>query len=274
MFANPKTWRAARLTVLISLLAGCGAIGHGSSMATGPQPERVYTVQEMPGNQIQQPMPQGQQAPAIGQRMPQQDSELNFSQEQQKQLQAIMQKFVPKGTANEIKQRAQQLQQILSAPQVDVQALATHIGKDRQQLQAHVQDIVNALAEMRQVLTVEQRVTFAKLIQSQQADTSDDSLQGLNLSQQQQQALAAIGPQAMHAALAPAIQQFLPSGDKQALQTAIQQGFAQLPQPQMVASVIAGLSQDQRQKLLQMGDDEPQIGQQTGMQQGQPQSGL
>lgn len=228
---NPtaKSYRLASLVIVAAIAGACGAVDRPSEPSPAPQPP--MSVQQVRG--------QGQAS--------QPRDPLNLSQTQQQQLQQIAQQAQPDQAS--LDTWMQKFGDLLLANQIDVPALVQHLKQNRQQMVANVDKTIQALVATRNILTNEQRATFAQL-QNQQPPDGYDALKDLNLTAEQRQALQAVEATAVQQATAKAIGQFMQSGDQQQLRAAVQQAFDQMPQPEAIARAMASLSLDQRKKLF------------------------
>lgn len=206
-----RSQRLASLAILAGLIGGCGA-------AAGPAAgDRPMSASQATGQQ-----------PSF---------DLQLTDQQEKQLQAITQKYASQTSQEDAQRQAQQIQQILTAERVDTRKLVQLLERDREQIIQALRQTPNVMAEIRQILTAKQQQTFAAMQDSlaQQAEQGDQG---------------AAGPQGGGAALPRAIGSFMRSGDVRALQAAVNDAIRQIPSSEQVANSLAGLSLEQRKQMF------------------------
>jgi Spy/CpxP family protein refolding chaperone len=196
--------------------------------------------------------PQEPQAekPQIGDRLKAIIDKLNLTQDQIAKIQAMIQQR-PKPDEAEVQARVDQIKALLSAPVVDVAALAAHIEHDRQQIHKRLATMVDVVTGIQAILTPEQRAILAKIPPAEDAPQPDITAD-LDLTDQQKAAIESLRPVAADTSLRKAIHDFMVSGDKAALAKAINDSADRLPSATAIASGLASLSQDQRQKLIDL----------------------
>jgi len=226
-------------------LVACSTPGPG---ATG----RSWVKQQTNLPQSQQVMADQADAdeqPPVGNRFQQIVDQLKLTKDQVAKIQDIIQQR-PKRDEAAIKARVEALKGLLSAPVVDVNALTNHIEQDRQHIHKRIQDMIGVITAIQAVLTPEQRDMVAKMPPVTDAEKPPSLGDELGLTEQQKSALEAMRPKAADNALRTAIRAFMVSGDKDALQAAVDASIDRLPSATTIANAIASLSQQQRQKLI------------------------
>jgi hypothetical protein len=210
-----------------------------------------------PSLSAQQSGQTGQPAGAVQAQDQQQQDPLGLSDQQKKQLAETFQALRPNETQQ---QTMKQIQQLLLADKVDVAGLTTALDSSRQSLVQNVDKVISMFQGLRQVLDENQRNKLVSLMQQQDNQPAQPQFpHELNLSQQQQAALAALQPDQRK--MNQALIDFLQSADQKALREAITNDLAAMPKPGIIAAALAGLNHDQRQKMF------------APPQQGQPEQG-
>lgn len=250
MFPNPRPWRALSLALLAGFVASCGAVGNG-----------LQTQQLDPGQQ-QQVAPQDQQ---------QMRDPLNLTQEQIQRLRAIMQRQGGRESREAMQARIKRLEAILTAPQIDVQALTEHLRQERDQMRTRLADTISHLVQFHAILTPEQRLRLRDLIGQapEEAGPQDELATRLNLTAEQQAALKSLHAPEAGKAFRKAFRRFLRTGDQESLRANLEDAVSMLPDPENVANAIAGLTPEQRKQLFTRRQEQAPQSQQSGMSQGQ-----
>jgi Spy/CpxP family protein refolding chaperone len=238
--------RTVWCAVLTGLLVACSTAGPGAS-------GRSWVKQQTNMSQPQQVMAdQTDEAEAeaepVGNRFQQIIDQLKLTKDQVAKIQDLIQQR-PKMDEDAIKARVETLKGILSAPVVDVNALTAHIEQDRQHIHKRLANLIGVITGIQAILTPEQRDILAKMPPPppvQQPDLAAD----IGLTDQQKAALEAMRPTAADQSLRQAIHNFMVSGDRNALQAAVDASIDRLPSATTIANALASLTQQQRQKLI------------------------
>lgn len=190
-------------------------------------------------------------------------SGLQLSSEQQQKLRSIFENNAPQDQ-QEVKQRTEQLANILSQDQVDMQALQQVLEERHERVQKNIPKIVDSLVAMRNVLTPQQRQQFVNQAQGPKSMSKTEIAQRLNLSHEQAEALDALRPTKSDGQLRTAITNFMQTGDRQSLQDDLKTAVKLLPSPKEAAKALASLNPQQRQQLIQIakGSEFEQVQQQ------------
>jgi hypothetical protein len=231
------TMRPHRRRLLLACLAVVSGCATGTPVSLGAQ---------------QSGMPSGSQAQADAQ-TPIQDP-LNLTQQQQ---QSLMQAFQSLGPDDSLQTRVKAMQDLLLAENVDLAALTAALTSSRQSLVENVDKVIAAFRSLRETLDVNQRNTLMAIIQEQANQMAKPSFPAeLKLSKEQQAALTSLQPE--RSPVSQALSNYLQTGNEDALRQAISADIAAMPTPAIVASALAGLAKDQRQKMFAREPAQPQ----------------
>jgi hypothetical protein len=181
---------------------------------------------------------------------------LNLTQQQQ---QSLVQAFQALAPDNSLQTRVKALQDLLLAENVDLAALTASLTSSRQSLIENVDKVIAAFRSLRETLDVNQRNTLLALIQEQANQMAKPTLPDeFKLSKEQQEALTSLQPE--RGPISQALSNYLQSGNDDALRQVITADIAAMPTPDVVASALAGLSKEQRQKMFAMEPADSQQG--------------
>lgn len=256
MAFHPQSVRTVGGAVLASLLVAC-------SLA-GPGPTGRHLSSQQAATMPASPAAAPSEKPQVADRLEAIIERLNLSADQITSIQTLIQQQ-PKIDEQAIKARVAQIRELLAAPQVDVAALANHIAQDRAGIHRRVAAMIDVITGIRNILTPEQRQLLASLPAPPAMQVPSDLASDLHLSEQQKAALAALRPTLADSGLQSAVHQFMATGDRDALKTAIDTAIEKLPAAADVAGTLASLSQDQRQKLIAIASETLAEGRQAAM---------
>jgi hypothetical protein len=238
-----KTPRTAGLIVLGCLLASCGA---PSTRAAAPgQRLAVQEAQTVDVQAAEAEAPDPMEARIAA---------LNLSAEQLQQIQALFQKMQPAANGDTAQERVEKLKAMLAAKDVTVPDLVAHINESRQLIRDRRQALEEAVIGIRDILTPEQRTQIAQMPPPEETHSPLEIAEDLKLNDEQIKALAPLHPADADKVMREAIRQFMQSGDKAALGQAIDASVDKLPSAEAVATAMASLTHEQRQKLIELAE--------------------
>lgn len=233
MKIQQKVWRAASVAVLAGLIAGCGVqptnsmgVKNDESQTSAVVPERHRDV-------------------------------LGLTQQQKDQLKAIFEEQGKELMAT-LKAGHQKIFRQLSADEVDEAQLASAIDAHKQEVRTALPALVGMFADMRDVLTVEQRAKLVEKMEKKMEKRAERAKLGSGKAQrltaEQEELFSALGSREGHMAVHQAFIAFLRTGDQDVLQTTILTAIDQMPDSATMAAKLAGLTKEQREKLVAMGE--------------------
>jgi len=181
-------------------------------------------------------------------------SQLNLTKEQTDKIKNLLEQQ-KQPSSEVIQQRSEALEKLLSEEKVDVKKLAEHFDQDEDQIHNRLANMTGIVIGIREILTPDQRAKLASIPPPDADERRADIVAALKLTPQQQQALEALRPTGADRMLRQAVRDFIQNGDKAALAKAVAESADRLPSPETMATALAGLSLEQRQKLLDLVAD-------------------
>lgn len=260
MSRKPLTGLVVAMTAATLQLSGCGKIPNQSPVPPSHQhvtPPAEQQVAQEPTSDLQR-MHRDMLAA------------LNLTDEQRTQLRAIKARYRDQMRDGQFRAQLEQMRALVLAPTVDKAALVQAINATHEYKLSKIPVLTNKLADVREVLTPQQRSTavtaindmrdsMASAIERLRREAFQDLSANLNLTSQQAQALQELQEQHREVVntilpdMRTAITQFLLDGNQQNLVTSLQSAMAASRTTDLVddsADFVVSLNPVQRQQLV------------------------